>query len=150
MFCRGKGDVKTCFCRCKWSGSTNSQVFNPPRLSAGPFGHSFDCIQVACTRFAIYKLLALRSFNRNFGKLKLPSSQATLVRVAPSQARDGVKKSFCNGKHSRSNLLKTALYERELLLAANEEKERGMFERWESSVEWETRAASCSVPDFVA
>ena len=36
--------------------------------------------------------------------------------------------------HSKSNPLKTALYERELLLAANEEKERGMFERWESSV----------------
>ena len=36
--------------------------------------------------------------------------------------------------HYKSNLLKTALYERELLLAANEEKERGMFERWESSV----------------
>ena len=36
--------------------------------------------------------------------------------------------------NSRSNLLKTALYERELLLAANEEKERGMFERWESSI----------------
>ena len=31
--------------------------------------------------------------------------------------------------HSRSNLLKTALYERELLLAANEEKERSLFER---------------------
>ena len=36
--------------------------------------------------------------------------------------------------HCKSNHLKTALYERELLLAANEEKERGMFERWESSV----------------
>ncbi len=36
--------------------------------------------------------------------------------------------------HSGSNLLKTALYERELLLAANEEKERSLFERWESSV----------------
>ena len=36
--------------------------------------------------------------------------------------------------HNGSNPLKTALYERELLLAANEEKERGMFERWESSV----------------
>ena len=34
----------------------------------------------------------------------------------------------------RSNPLKTALYERELLLAANEEKERSLFERWESSV----------------
>ena len=31
--------------------------------------------------------------------------------------------------HSKSNLLKTALYERELLLAENEEKERSMFER---------------------
>ena len=38
--------------------------------------------------------------------------------------------------HSRSNLLKTALYERELLLAANEEKERSLFERRESSVAW--------------
>ena len=36
--------------------------------------------------------------------------------------------------HCKSNLLKTALYERELLLAANEEKERGLFERWGSSV----------------
>ena len=36
--------------------------------------------------------------------------------------------------HCGSNPLKTALYERELLLAANEEKERGMFERWGSSV----------------
>ena len=36
--------------------------------------------------------------------------------------------------HSRSNLLKTALYERELLLAANEEKERSMFERWKTAL----------------
>ena len=35
---------------------------------------------------------------------------------------------------SRSNLLKTALYERELLLAANEEKERSMFERWKAAL----------------
>ena len=35
--------------------------------------------------------------------------------------------------HCKSNLLKTALYERELLLAANEEKERSMFERWETA-----------------
>ena len=37
--------------------------------------------------------------------------------------------------HYRSNLLKTALYERELLLAANEEKERSMFERWETALQ---------------
>ena len=36
--------------------------------------------------------------------------------------------------HCKSNLLKAALYERELLLAANEEKERGMFERWETAL----------------
>ena len=35
--------------------------------------------------------------------------------------------------HNGSNPLKTALYERELLLAANEEKERSMFERWETA-----------------
>ena len=35
--------------------------------------------------------------------------------------------------HCRSNFLKTALYERELLLAANEEKERSMFERWRAA-----------------
>ena len=39
---------------------------------------------------------------------------------------------FAMRNHCKSNLLKTALYERELLLAANEEKERGMFERWET------------------
>ena len=36
--------------------------------------------------------------------------------------------------HYRSNPLKTALYERELLLAANEEKERSMFERWKTAL----------------
>ena len=36
--------------------------------------------------------------------------------------------------HCGSNLLKTALYERELLLAANEEKERSMFERWRAAL----------------
>ena len=36
--------------------------------------------------------------------------------------------------HCKSNLLKTALYERELLLAANEEKERSMFERWRAAL----------------
>ena len=35
--------------------------------------------------------------------------------------------------HCKSNPLKTALYERELLLAANEEKERSLFERWETA-----------------
>ena len=35
--------------------------------------------------------------------------------------------------HCKSNPLKTALYERELLLAANEEKERSMFESWKTA-----------------
>ena len=36
---------------------------------------------------------------------------------------------FAMRNHCKSNPLKTALYERELLLAANEEKERSLFER---------------------
>ena len=41
---------------------------------------------------------------------------------------------FAMRNHCKSNLLKTALYERELLLAANEEKERSMFERWRAAL----------------
>ena len=40
---------------------------------------------------------------------------------------------FAMRNHCKSNLLKTALYERELLLAAKEEKERSMFESWKTA-----------------
>ena len=89
-----------------------------------------------------------------FGCARCVTCKQACVTLAGTNFRPWRRITFAAVNHSesnsRSNLLKTALYERELLLAANEEKERGMFERWESSVAWETCTASCPVPDFAA
>ena len=74
-------------------------IHSPPSL-IGPFGHAFDCIQVACARGEISSKLVFRSLKRNFVKLyigakahsfvklKLQSSQTLLVRnVVASNAR---------------------------------------------------------------